>query len=144
MTLMVVFLLALNFVLAAGLIVIWLQYHTWSEKSEEVIGQVQIEMHALEARMTQMEKTAKTQGPDTQWPKDWFLNPQPGGRSQVPERYRLAINMADKGMDVNHLSQALGVSRYEADQLANLARLAQQSTYQHVQDQALSKDSDPE
>ncbi|MFO7877350.1 MAG: hypothetical protein R6U55_12290 [Desulfovermiculus sp.] len=144
MTLMVVFLLALNFVLAAGLIILWLQYHTWSEKSEEVIGQVQNEIHDLEARMTHMEKTAQSQGPDSEWPKDWFLNPLPGRSNHVPERYRLAINMADNGMDVTHLTQALGVSKYEADQLANLARLAQQSKYQDVQDQALSKDSDPE
>lgn len=141
---MVVFLLVLNFVLAAGLIIIWLQSHTWSQKSEEAIGHVQVEMHDLEARMAHMEKTAKSRGPDSEWPKDWFSNPLPGGRGQVPERYRLAINMADNGLDAHQLSQTLGVSRYEADQLANLSRLAQQSKHHDVQDQALSKDFDPE
>lgn len=143
MILMIVFLLVLNFVLAAGLIIIWLQSHAWSEKTAEALGRVQVTMHDLEARMAHMEKNAQSQDTDSEWPKDWFSNPLPEGRNQVPERYRLAIKMADNGLD-HHLSQALGVSRYEAEQLANLARLAQQSTYQEGLNQIHSKDSDPE
>ena len=146
MTLMVVLLLAMNLVLAAGLGMLWMRSHMWCEKSMDLEQRLQGRMYELEGRIHELETRETVQGfapeGNISWIKDRLQTKE--GVQAVPERYRLAMNMAGTGMDLQEVSETIGISPHEAKQLTSLAQLARTSQIGHTSPTDATKEWEPE
>lgn len=124
---MVVLLLTMNSVLAVGLVVLWIRSRSWCESSVDLEERLEGRMHGLESKVAELETSLQTHAPTE---ADWnaFIVKQrqetQGKDKGVPERYRLAVNMAANGMDLQEISEVIGISTHEARQLMSLARLS--------------------
>lgn len=130
MTLMIVLLLIMNVFLAFGLIMLWLRSQIWHAKFLELETGLMEHLHQLEARLSCKSKTQDQEASTAyEWLQKWIDSQKQAGsmRSSLPERYKLAVNIAGNGFDLHQLYNAIGISNYEADQLASLAKLAQRS-----------------
>ncbi len=130
MTLMIVLLLIMNVFLAVGFIMLWFRSQICHAKFLELEAGLMERLHQLEAKLSCKSKTQEQEASSAyEWMQKRIDNQKQAGsmRSALPERYKLAVTMADNGFDLQQLYNALGISNYEADQLASLAKLAQRS-----------------
>ncbi len=133
MILMVVLLLIMNCVLATGLGILWFRSRSWCENSIELEDRLKGRMHGLESRLADLEAT---RGEDSPVSPDWNaaeINKRLENREVtkgIPERYRLAVSMAESGMDLHQISKSIGISNHEAEQLMNLALLSRPEPYE--------------
>jgi hypothetical protein len=97
-------------------------------------------IHLLSSRLRNAEvaETGKTQQPESfseeesEFSREFReaelkANLQMAGsvRPNTMDKYKYVASMADKGLGVEDLAQSFGISSYEAEQLVNLSRLAQ-------------------
>ncbi|MFO7803968.1 MAG: hypothetical protein R6V55_16945 [Desulfovermiculus sp.] len=145
MTLMIVFLLAMNLVLATGLGMLWLRSYSWCEKSMELEERLEGRMQDLEARVVNLETAKTVQEPAAEESESWIQKrlQTREARKVVPERYKLAVNMAGSGMDLHKVAETIGISPHEAEQMVSLARLAESNTEEDVLEPAAVKESEP-
>ena len=133
MILMVVLLLVMNCVLATGLALLWLRSRSWCEGAMDLEERLNSRIQGLEVRMEEMDSSKCDQigfSPD--------CSPAAISRrletrevtQEIPERYRLAVCMAENGMDLQQISETIGISHFEAEQLMNLARLSRKELHE--------------
>ena len=145
MTLMIVILLAMNLVLATGLGMLWLRSYTWCEKSMELEERLEGRMQGLETRMGNLETAMTGQEPAAEGSESWIQKrlQTRETRKVVPERYKLAVNMAGSGMDLHKVAETIGISPHEAEQMASLARLAESNPEEDGFEPGSVKESEP-